>query len=229
MARNFKMFDHIVDPETRSKGWSFMRNRPLESFLLSSFIYMLWGWFSYRSLFGAYIGLMCFSFMQQYGNYVMERTFDVFYKNVMDMIIRERNKMVMAPFMKPEDIDDGNDEDEGAEDSGGEDGEDSGGEDGEDSGGEDGEASGGEASGGEASGGGEDVATVSGNPFDNLQTLGLKFASALDGGDVDGEEKSKIVESVVEEVVDSLHTEPVIVSNNDDNYLKLRKRQVPRT
>ena len=220
MARNFKMFDHIVDPETRSKGWSFMRNRPLESFLLSSFIYMLWGLFSYRSLFGAYIGLMCFSFMQQYGNYVMERTFDVFYKNVMDMMIRERNKMVMAPFMKPEDIDDGNDEDSGAEDGeasgGGEDGEASGG-------GEDGEASGGEDE------GAEDVATVSGNPFDNLQTLGLKFASALDGGDVDGEEKSKIVESVVEEVVDSLHTDPVIVSNNDDNYLKLRKRQVPRT
>ena len=202
MARNFKMFDHIVDPETRSKGWSFMRNRPLESFLISSFMYILWDWFSYRSLFGAYIGLMCFSFMQQYGNYIMERTFDVFYKNVMDMMIKERNKMVMAHFTKPEDIDDGNEEEE---------------EDG-DAGGEDGDA--------------EDVVAVSGNPFDNLQTLGLKFASALDGGGVPGmggEEKSKIVESAVEEVVDSLHTEPVIVSNNDDNYLKLMKRQVPRT
>ena len=207
MARNFKMFDHIVDPETRSKGWSFMRNRPLESFLISSFMYILWDWFSYRSLFGAYIGLMCFSFMQQYGNYIMERTFDVFYKNVMDMMIKERNKMVMAHFTKPEDIDDGNEEDDEA--SGGEDG---------DAGGEDGDA--------------EDVVAVSGNPFDNLQTLGLKFASALDGGGVPGmggEEKSKIVESAVEEVVDSLHAEPVIVSNNDDNYLKLMKRQVPRT
>ena len=225
MARNFKMFDHIVDPETRSKGWSFMRNRPLESFLISSFMYMLWGWFSYRSLFGAYIGLMCFSFMQQYGNYVMERIFDVFYKNIMDMMIRERNKMVMAHFTKPEDIDDGNEEND-KEASDGEEGN---------------NASGGEASGGEASGGededaededAEDVVAVSGNPFDNLQTLGLKFASALDGGGVPGiggEEKSKIVESAVEEVVDSLHTEPVIVSNNDDNYLKLRKRQVPRT
>ena len=222
MARNFKMFDHIVDPQTRSKGWSFMRNRPLESFLLSSFMYMLWDWFSYRSLFGAYIGLMCFCFMQQYGNYIMERTFDVFYKNVMDMMIKERNNMVMAHFTKPEDIDDGNEEDDeasGGEDEGAED---------------DNNASGGEYDGGED----EEVKsaeeardaeeeTASGNPFDNLQTLGLKFASALDGGV--GEEKSKIVESAVEEVVDSLHTEPVIVSNNDDNYLKLMKRQVPRT
>ena len=223
MARNFKMFDHIVDPETRSKGWSFMRNRPLESFLISSFMYILWDWFSYRSLFGAYIGLMCFSFMQQYGNYIMERTFDVFYKNVMDMMIKERNNMVMAHFTKPEDIDDGNEEDDeasGGEDEGAED---------------DNNASGGEYDGGED----EEVKsaeeardaeeeTASGNPFDNLQTLGLKFASALDGGV--GEEKSKIVESAVEEVVDSFDiVDPVIVSNNDDNYLKLRKRQVPRT
>ena len=186
-------------------------------------MYILWDWFSYRSLFGAYIGLMCFSFMQQYGNYIMERTFDVFYKNVMDMMIKERNNMVMAHFTKPEDIDDGNEEDDeasGGEDEGAED---------------DNNASGGEYDGGED----EEVKsaeeardaeeeTASGNPFDNLQTLGLKFASALDGGV--GEEKSKIVESAVEEVVDSFDiVDPVIVSNNDDNYLKLRKRQVPRT
>lgn len=230
MARNFKMFDHIVDPETRSKGWSFMRNRPLESFLISSFMYILWDWFSYRSLFGAYIGLMCFSFMQQYGNYIMERTFDVFYKNVMDMMIRERNKMVMAHFTKPEDIDDGN-EDNDKEASDGE--------------ASDGEASDREecnnASGGEYDGGEEEEVksaeetrdaeeeVASGNPFDNLKSMGDVLVESLEGvGVCSGEENSKIVESAVKDVVDSLNTEPVIVSKNDDNYLKLRKRQVSR-
>ena len=189
MARNFKMFDHIVNPETMSKGLSFMRYRPLESFLLSSFIYMLWYWFSYRSLFGAYIGLMCFSFVQQYSSYVMEKIFDVFYKNVMDMMIRERNKMVMAHFTKPADIDDGNEEvDEEEVDE-------------------------------------EEVQSSLGNPFDNLDSWSDPLME-----DRGGEEKSKIVESAVEEAVDSFDiVDPVIIDKNNDNYLKLRKRQVPRT
>ena len=199
MARNFKMFDHIVNPETMSKGLSFMRYRPLESFLLSSFIYMLWYWFSYRSLFGAYIGLMCFSFVQQYSSYVMEKIFDVFYKNVMDMMIRERNKMVMAHFTKPADIDDGNeevDEEEVDEEEVDEEEVDE-----------------------------EEVQSSLGNPFDNLDSWSDPLME-----DRGGEEKSKIVESAVEEAVDSFDiVDPVIIDKNNDNYLKLRKRQVPRT
>ena len=204
MARNFKMFDHIVNPETMSKGLSFMRYRPLESFLLSSFIYMLWYWFSYRSLFGAYIGLMCFSFVQQYSSYVMEKIFDVFYKNVMDMMIRERNKMVMAHFTKPADIDDGNeevDEEEVDEEEVDEEEVD------------------------EEEVDEEEVQSSLGNPFDNLDSWSDPLME-----DRGGEEKSKIVESAVEEAVDSFDiVDPVIIDKNNDNYLKLRKRQVPRT
>jgi len=219
MARNFKMFDHIVNPETMSKGLSFMRYRPLESFLLSSFIYMLWYWFSYRSLFGAYIGLMCFSFVQQYSSYVMEKIFDVFYKNVMDMMIRERNKMVMAHFTKPADIDDGNEAvdeevvDEEVVD-----------EEVVDEEAVDEEVVDEEVVDEEVVD--EEVVQSSlGNPFDNLDSWSDQLME-----DRGGEEKSKIVESAVEEAVDSFDiVDPVIIDKNNDNYLKLRKRQVPRT
>ena len=214
MARNFKMFDHIVNPETMSKGLSFMRYRPLESFLLSSFIYMLWYWFSYRSLFGAYIGLMCFSFVQQYSSYVMEKIFDVFYKNVMDMMIRERNKMVMAHFTKPADIDDGNeevDEEEVDEEEVDEEEVD--------------EEEVDEEEVDEEEVDEEEVQSSLGNPFDNLDSWSDPLME-----DRGGEEKSKIVESAVEEAVDSFDiVDPVIIDKNNDNYLKLRKRQVPRT
>ena len=219
MARNFKMFDHIVNPETMSKGLSFMRYRPLESFLLSSFIYMLWYWFSYRSLFGAYIGLMCFSFVQQYSSYVMEKIFDVFYKNVMDMMIRERNKMVMAHFTKPADIDDGNEEvDEEEVDEEEVDEEEVDEEEVDEEEVDEEEVD-------EEEVDEEEVQSSLGNPFDNLDSWSDPLME-----DRGGEEKSKIVESAVEEAVDSFDiVDPVIIDKNNDNYLKLRKRQVPRT
>ena len=37
MGRNFKMFDHIVDPDTRFRARKFMEARPLETFLFISF------------------------------------------------------------------------------------------------------------------------------------------------------------------------------------------------
>jgi len=239
MARNFKMFDHIVNPETMSKGLSFMRYRPLESFLLSSFIYMLWYWFSYRSLFGAYIGLMCFSFVQQYSSYVMEKIFDVFYKNVMDMMIRERNKMVMAHFTKPADIDDGNEAvdeevvdeevvdeevvDEEAVDEEVVDEEVVDEEVVDEEAVDEEEVDEEEVDEEEVD---EEVVQSSlGNPFDNLDSWSDQLME-----DRGGEEKSKIVESAVEEAVDSFDiVDPVIIDKNNDNYLKLRKRQVPRT
>lgn len=114
MGRNFKMFDHLSDPEMRFRIKEFVFNKPLEAFLISSFIYLIFGWFSYRSLLGAYIGLICFSFVQQYKQYYMDKVFDYVYKNVVTFIMAERNKMVMAPYMKAEDIDDGNEEDDEA-------------------------------------------------------------------------------------------------------------------
>ena len=108
MPRNFKMFDHIVDPETRSKSWSFMNSRPLETFLIISVLYMFTGLFSYRSLFQCYLALICFSFIQQYKDYLKDKCFDVVYKNIMQIMINERNKIVMSPFMRTPDIDDGN-------------------------------------------------------------------------------------------------------------------------
>ena len=103
MVKNIKMFEHIVDPEMRIKVLKFVINRPLESFLIISFMYMLLNWFSYRSLSYSYFMLIIFNFIRQYDFYICDiigRCFDFIVRNFMI----ERNKMVMAHFMKPGDI-----------------------------------------------------------------------------------------------------------------------------
>ena len=101
MARNFKMFNHIVDPPTRFRLQRFITNKPLESFLIVSFIYMSLCLFSWRSLFICYLALVIFTFVQQYSDYYLEQIFQLFYENVFANFIKmERDRFVMAPYMK---------------------------------------------------------------------------------------------------------------------------------
>ena len=109
MGRNFKMFDHIVDPETRSKGLKFMGARPLETFLFISFAYMLIRFFSYISLVHAYMALIIYCYFLKYGNYYMDRIYDRAFNEFTNFMKREQERIILAPFMKPPDILDGND------------------------------------------------------------------------------------------------------------------------
>ena len=107
MGRNFKMFDHVVAPETRYKGWSFVRSRPLESFLLLQFTYMLFSFFSYRALLHSYLSLIVCSFVIHYSDYFMNIIFEKAFRVISEMVRQHSEKMVMAPFMKNPDIDGG--------------------------------------------------------------------------------------------------------------------------
>ena len=69
MARNFKMFDHVVAPETRYRSWALMRSKPLEMFLCFQFVYMLFSLFSYRSLLNSYLMLTIYCFIISYLDY----------------------------------------------------------------------------------------------------------------------------------------------------------------
>ena len=117
MGRNFKMFDHIIEPETRSKAQKFMRTRPLESFLVISFAYMLIRFFSYSSLLHAYMALIIYCYFLKYGNYYMDKIYNRAFKEMTKFIKREQDRIILSPFMKPPDIHDSNDLEE-KEDSG---------------------------------------------------------------------------------------------------------------
>ena len=111
MARNFKMFDHVVAPETRNKGLSFIYSRPLESFLSFQFVYMLFNFFSYRSLLHSYLSLIICCFVIKYSDYFMNIIFEKVFGLVSEMVRQHSEKFVMAPFMKNPDINDGRGED----------------------------------------------------------------------------------------------------------------------
>ena len=110
MARNFKMFDHVVAPETTYKGWSFVKSRPLESFLLLQFMYMLFSFFSYRALLHSYLSLIICCFIIHYSDYFMNIIFEKAFGVISEMLRQHSEKFIMAPFMKNPDIDDGDDE-----------------------------------------------------------------------------------------------------------------------
>ena len=111
MTRNFKMFDHVVAPETRYKGWSFVKSRPLESFLALQFVYMLFSFFSYRSLLHSYLSLIVCCFIIHYSDYFMNIIFEKAFGVISEMVRQHSEKFIMAPFMKNPDINDGEDED----------------------------------------------------------------------------------------------------------------------
>ena len=106
MARNFKMFDHVVAPERRNKGLSFIRSRPLESFLAFQFVYMLFSFFSYRSLLHSYLSLIICCFVIYYSDYFMNIIFEKAFGVISEMVRQHSEKMVMAPYMMHCDIDD---------------------------------------------------------------------------------------------------------------------------
>ena len=97
-----KMFNHLVDPDVQFNIRQFVFNKPLESLLISSFIFNLLNWFSYRSLFISYLVLTIYCFAMDY----RERVFEYFFTTISEFMIQERNKIVMSPFMKERDIDD---------------------------------------------------------------------------------------------------------------------------
>ena len=97
-----RMFDHVVDPDVQFNIRQFVFNKPLESLLISSFIFNLLSWFSYRSLFISYLVLILYCKVDDIKGIIFEYIF----KNVTEFMIHERNKMVMSPFMKDKDIDD---------------------------------------------------------------------------------------------------------------------------
>ena len=109
MGRNFKMFDHIVDPDTRFRARKFMEARPLETFLFISFAYMLIRFFSYSSLLHAYMALIIYCYFLKYGNYYMDKIYDRAFAEITKLMKREQERIILAPFMKPPDILDGND------------------------------------------------------------------------------------------------------------------------
>ena len=97
-----KMFNHLVDPDVQFNIRQFVFNKPLETILISSFIFNLLSWFSYRSLFISYLVLTIYCFAMDY----RERVFEYFFTTISEFMIQERNKIVMSPFMKERDIDD---------------------------------------------------------------------------------------------------------------------------
>jgi len=97
-----RMFDHVVDPDVQFNIRQFIFNKPLETILISSFIFNLLNWFSYRSLFISYLVLILYCKIDVIKGIIFEYIF----RNVTEFMIHERNKMVMAPFMKERDIDD---------------------------------------------------------------------------------------------------------------------------
>ena len=97
-----RMFDHVVDPDVQFNIRQFVFNKPLETILISSFIFNLLNWFSYRSLFISYLVLILYCKVDVIKGIIFEYIF----RNVTEFMIHERNKMVMAPFMKERDIDD---------------------------------------------------------------------------------------------------------------------------
>ena len=121
MGRNFKMFDHIVDPDTRFRARKFMEARPLETFLFISFAYMLIRFFSYISLVHSYMALIIYCYFLKYGNYYMDWVYERAFAEMTKLMKREHERIILAPFMKPPDIRDGNDlvdEEDSGEDSG---------------------------------------------------------------------------------------------------------------
>ena len=119
------MFYHIVDPYTRFRARKFMEARPLETFLFISFAYMLIRFFSYSSLLHAYMALIIYCYFLKYGNYYMDWVYERAFAEMTKLMKREHERIILAPFMKPPDIRDGNDlvekedsgEDAAAEDS----------------------------------------------------------------------------------------------------------------
>ena len=99
MARTFKMFNHIVDPEMRTNCWRFSVQQPLKMFLMCSFAYMSVCLFSYRSLLHSYLGLIIYSFTRSYIGYIMEKGLSLALIDLNKYIIL-KNNIVMAPFMK---------------------------------------------------------------------------------------------------------------------------------
>ena len=97
-----RMFDHVVDPDVQFNIRQFVFNKPLESLLISSFIFNLLSWFSYRSLFISYLVLILYCKVDVIKGIIFEYIF----KSVTEFMIHERNKIVMSPFMKERDIDD---------------------------------------------------------------------------------------------------------------------------
>ena len=103
------MFDHIVDPDTRFRARKFMEARPLETFLFISFAYMLIRFFSYSSLVHAYMALIIYCYFLKYGNYYMDWVYERAFAEMTKLMKREHERIILAPFMKPPDIRDGND------------------------------------------------------------------------------------------------------------------------
>tara|TARA_Y100000591_G_scaffold333255_1_gene375042 strand:- start:2091 stop:2714 length:624 start_codon:yes stop_codon:yes gene_type:complete len=106
MARNFKMFDHVVAPETRYRSWALMRSKPLEMFLCFQFVYMLFSLFSYRSLLNSYLMLTIYCFIISYLDYFKTIIFEKAFRVISEMVRQHSEKIVMAPFMKNPDIGD---------------------------------------------------------------------------------------------------------------------------
>ena len=114
--RGLKMFNHLVDPEMNFKIKTFIRECPLESFIIVSFLYMLVRWFCYRALLHCYLGLITFSFGLQYGDYFASKIFVMVFNEMKQILERQHQGVVMAPFTNTPDINDGKSEDDSEDD-----------------------------------------------------------------------------------------------------------------